>query len=35
MINYTQSQVRTLFVDFGGHLARHEPNIGSAMDLQY
>jgi len=33
MINCTQSQVPTVFVDFGGHSARHEPNIGSAVDI--
>jgi len=35
MINYTQSQARTVSVDCGGHLARHETNIGSAMIMQY
>ena len=34
MINYTQPQVRTVIVDFGSHLARHEPNIGFATDLE-
>ena len=33
MINYTQSQVCIMFIDFGDHLAGHEPNTGSTMDL--